>query len=105
MAVRSSRRQFLVGAAVLATASGTYAATQAKSATFVLIHAAWHGGWCLRRIAGNETPHLVVSKNCARGDVDSARDSIAAVRRRSRGVAPRRPAEGHRVPCAKRTAC
>jgi pimeloyl-ACP methyl ester carboxylesterase len=36
----------------LATASGVAAANaQSKSQTFVLVHGAWHGGWCWSRVA------------------------------------------------------
>ena len=47
-----SRRALL--AAVPATAvAGTAAAqpTASKAATFVLVHGAWHGGWCWERVA------------------------------------------------------
>lgn len=45
--------------AVIATAGGAAAATtlpnaafaQAASRTFVLVHGAWHGGWCWRRVS------------------------------------------------------
>ena len=28
-----------------------YSASQEKNATFILVHGAWHGGWCWRRVA------------------------------------------------------
>jgi pimeloyl-ACP methyl ester carboxylesterase len=50
-----SRRQLIAGAAGLAGASGlaetAAARTAAKPATFVLVHGAWHGGWCWRGVA------------------------------------------------------
>lgn len=55
-----NRRSWMhsVGAATLATvAAGSQAQTQtaaagaAKPATFVLVHGAWHGGWCWQRVA------------------------------------------------------
>jgi pimeloyl-ACP methyl ester carboxylesterase len=54
------RREVLKGAAgmgvAVAASAGTAAAQPkaAKAATFVLVHGAWHGGWCWRRM----TPFL-----------------------------------------------
>jgi pimeloyl-ACP methyl ester carboxylesterase len=41
------------GAAIAATATGSIAPAQAQAArkTFVLVHGAWHGGWCWRRVS------------------------------------------------------
>jgi len=43
----------VIGAGVAAIASGAIAPTQAQTArkTFVLVHGAWHGGWCWRRVS------------------------------------------------------
>jgi hypothetical protein len=50
-----TRRTALTSAALGAGAaalSGTQATAQAGGRkTFVLIHGAWHGGWCWRRVA------------------------------------------------------
>jgi pimeloyl-ACP methyl ester carboxylesterase len=40
-----------VGAGVMATTSATDAQTQGSAKTFVLVHGAWHGGWCWRRVS------------------------------------------------------
>jgi hypothetical protein len=40
--------------AAAATAAGVMGASPASAqtrATFVLVHGAWHGGWCYRRVA------------------------------------------------------
>jgi pimeloyl-ACP methyl ester carboxylesterase len=57
MPLRPTRRQALTAAA-LGTAAAAMAgsiagpaAAQAKRRTFVLIHGAWHGGWCWRPVA------------------------------------------------------
>lgn len=49
----ASRRQTLMGVAGLALAAGTSTASADTKAahTFVLVHGAWHGGWCWRRVA------------------------------------------------------
>ena len=39
------------GAGVLATADVTDAQAQTSAKTFVLVHGAWHGGWCWRRVS------------------------------------------------------
>ena len=60
-----SRRQFLpigaAGAAALALPVALSAET--KPRTFVLVHGAWHGGWCWRRVADRlvTTGHYVVA--------------------------------------------
>ena len=48
-----TRRQLIASAAGVAVASGLPAAAGAvaKRSTFVLVHGAWHGGWCWRRVA------------------------------------------------------
>src|SRR5262245_55135541 len=46
------RRSFLAGSAL--AAAGTAAPTLARAAgskTFVLVHGAWHGGWCWSKVA------------------------------------------------------
>ena len=47
-----SRRHILAGAvaAPVAAAGGARAAAAAKPSTFVLVHGAWHGGWCWKRV-------------------------------------------------------
>jgi pimeloyl-ACP methyl ester carboxylesterase len=45
-----SRRQFLIAAGVFGTISHMQASTQTAAKTFVLIHGAWHGGWCWRKL-------------------------------------------------------
>jgi pimeloyl-ACP methyl ester carboxylesterase len=47
-----TRRTALAGAAVLAGTFGlSRVSAQSSSKTFVLVHGAWHGGWCWRRVA------------------------------------------------------
>jgi|KBSMisStaDraftv2_1062788.scaffolds.fasta_scaffold41831_2 pimeloyl-ACP methyl ester carboxylesterase len=50
-----SRRQLLTGALATGTSLGLFGATtihaQAKDSPLVLVHGAWHGGWCWRRVA------------------------------------------------------
>jgi pimeloyl-ACP methyl ester carboxylesterase len=52
-----SRRLALVGAATLATSAIAATVTvsplaaQPSAKTFVLVHGAWHGGWCWKRVA------------------------------------------------------
>jgi pimeloyl-ACP methyl ester carboxylesterase len=49
-----TRRNMVAAAAAgVAAMSGNASVTQAQSAarTFVLVHGAWHGGWCWRRVA------------------------------------------------------
>ncbi len=49
-----SRRQLLTGALATGTSLGLFGAStihaQAKDSPFVLVHGAWHGGWCWRRV-------------------------------------------------------
>lgn len=40
-----------MGAGSMAAASGGNAQAQPAAKTFVLVHGAWHGGWCWRRVA------------------------------------------------------
>ena len=51
----SSRRQFLGGTLAAVATSGRFvdsgAAAQRRSGPFVLVHGAWHGGWCWRRVS------------------------------------------------------
>lgn len=60
-----SRRQFLPLGALAAAQLTAPLATRAetKSRTFVLVHGAWHGGWCWRRVADRLTAkgHYVVA--------------------------------------------
>lgn len=47
------RRTFLsTGAAVATVAAASGAARAATAKTFVLVHGAWHGGWCWNKVAG-----------------------------------------------------
>jgi pimeloyl-ACP methyl ester carboxylesterase len=50
-----TRRQLIAAAAGLASTAGLAAPAAARAtarrATFVLVHGAWHGGWCWRRVA------------------------------------------------------
>lgn len=52
-----SRRQMLVGAAATLAASHLPAASSAPSkvSPMVLVHGAWHGGWCWRRVVDRLT--------------------------------------------------
>ncbi len=58
---RTSRRQLLKTAALTALAAPALATTTsqpgkaAKPATFVLVHGAWHGGWCWQRVTDRLT--------------------------------------------------
>ncbi len=40
-----------IAAGALAATGGAPAAAQAAGKTFVLVHGAWHGGWCWRRVS------------------------------------------------------
>ena len=55
----SSRRQFLGGTLAAVGAAGLFADSQVqaqqKGAPFLLVHGAWHGGWCWRRVADRLT--------------------------------------------------
>lgn len=50
---RLTRRAALIGSsgAAVATAFGAAASAQTAPRTFVLVHGAWHGGWCWRRVS------------------------------------------------------
>jgi len=54
-----SRRQLLTGALATGASVGLFGAStvhaQAKDSPFVLVHGAWHGGWCWRRVADRLT--------------------------------------------------
>ena len=69
----ATRRQFLkttcmaaAGGSIVSGSSASTSVAQARPTTFILIHGAWHGGWCWRRVvpllrrAGHEvyTPSL-----------------------------------------------
>jgi pimeloyl-ACP methyl ester carboxylesterase len=55
----TTRRHLLrvAPAAAAAVVGAPVAAARARPRTFVLIHGAWHGGWCWQRVA----PHLAAS--------------------------------------------
>src|ERR1700735_1876216 len=58
------RREFLaLGAMTAAQLARPAAQSEIKPATFVLVHGAWHGGWCWRRVADRLTAkgHYVVA--------------------------------------------
>src|SRR5690349_1961747 len=46
-----NRRALLAAATVAGAAAATPALAQSGPRTFVLVHGAWHGGWCWRRVA------------------------------------------------------
>lgn len=53
--IDAGRRHLLKGATAMGVAAATMnagpAQAQARSRTFVLIHGAWHGGWCWSRVS------------------------------------------------------
>ena len=52
--IETTRRHLVAGAGAAAMASvagATAGNAQSASKTFVLVHGAWHGGWCWRRVA------------------------------------------------------
>jgi pimeloyl-ACP methyl ester carboxylesterase len=52
--IETTRRHLVAGAgaaAIASTAGTTTGNAQSTSKTFVLVHGAWHGGWCWRRVA------------------------------------------------------
>jgi len=61
--LRTSRREILTAAAMAALAAPALVRATpqpgkaAKPATFVLVHGAWHGGWCWQRVADRLTAH------------------------------------------------
>jgi hypothetical protein len=62
-----SRRHFLTSAAFVGASAALPAISRphnfAERTTFVLVHGAWHGGWCWRRVADRLTAsgHYVVA--------------------------------------------
>src|SRR5712691_3328562 len=50
---RPTRRAVVGGmaAGTMATMAGRESSAQAQTKTFVLVHGAWHGGWCWRRVS------------------------------------------------------
>jgi pimeloyl-ACP methyl ester carboxylesterase len=48
---QTTRRGALLGAAAGAALLTTPAAAQPSPKTFILVHGAWHGGWCWRRVS------------------------------------------------------
>ena len=55
---RVSRRTLLIGTGAAVASAALPASSmraQAKGAPFVLVHGAWHGGWCWRRVADRLT--------------------------------------------------
>lgn len=46
-----TRRSILAGASAAASALAAPAIAQGETRSFVLVHGAWHGGWCWRRVA------------------------------------------------------
>lgn len=48
---RVTRRLLLAGTAAAASALAAPALAQTEQRSFVLVHGAWHGGWCWRRVA------------------------------------------------------
>lgn len=62
-----NRREVIVLAgAAAAAASATTASAQGARQTFVLVHGAWHGAWCWRRVADRlrADGHLVYTPTC-----------------------------------------
>jgi len=56
---QQSRREFLAGALAVGASTALPALPstrlQSNGSTFVLVHGAWHGGWCWRRVADGLT--------------------------------------------------
>src|SRR5512145_150195 len=46
-----TRRLLIAGTAVAATTLASPVPAQNAQRSFVLVHGAWHGGWCWRRVA------------------------------------------------------
>src|SRR5262245_22947901 len=46
-----SRRALVAGAGIAGAVAAAPAVAQSTPRTFVLVHGAWHGGWCWRRVA------------------------------------------------------
>lgn len=56
---RTALRTVATGAGLAAfAASAVTTRAQARGRTFVLVHGAWHGGWCWRYVAGLARRHL-----------------------------------------------
>lgn len=56
--IKFSRRHLLTGIALLpigATMQSPATVTRASSQTFVLVHGAWHGGWCWKKVSSRLT--------------------------------------------------
>jgi pimeloyl-ACP methyl ester carboxylesterase len=52
--VRIPRRRFVAGLSIFSTAAARSASgqpTRSTTSTFVLVHGAWHGGWCWKKVA------------------------------------------------------
>src|SRR6516162_3253995 len=58
--------QLAAATSVMATASVSTASAQDKKGTFILVHGAWHGGWCWRRVADKlrAAGHAVFTPTC-----------------------------------------
>jgi pimeloyl-ACP methyl ester carboxylesterase len=58
--------QLAAATSVMATASVSNASAQDKKRTFILVHGAWHGGWCWRRVADKlrAAGHAVFTPTC-----------------------------------------
>src|SRR3978361_689888 len=71
-----ARRGALAGAAI-----GTASAQKPAGKTFVLVHGAWHGGWCWRRVAdlleqkGHKVFAPTLSGLCERSPLADAKSS------------------------------
>ena len=51
--IKMPRRRFLAGLSILSVGAARSAfaqSTRSKPHTFVLVHGAWHGGWCWKRV-------------------------------------------------------
>ena len=63
-----NRREAVVlsAAAGIAAASATSVRSQAPGQTFVLVHGAWHGGWCWSRVSERlrASGHRVFTPTC-----------------------------------------
>lgn len=52
MSISMSRRAAVIGTATLAaTVASSRLSAQTATKTFVLVHGAWHGGWCWKRVS------------------------------------------------------
>ena len=76
----------MAGVGLMAMTDQTTAQAQTGGKTFVLVHGAWHGGWCWRRVSDlleKQGPQGV------RADDDGARRALAPDRRQDRSRDPR----------------